>query len=75
MVLLGQEVSECMSRCDELLQKGTSYDAKLALDSIDEALLISWCSEKLLQIKAEALFKVCLFLVFFNKQCGIISVE
>lgn len=58
-----QKVSECMQRSAQLLQNKTSNDAEIALGVIDEALFISSYSEKLLEMKAEALFMVC-FSVF-----------
>lgn len=51
-----QKVSECMNRSAELLQRKTSSDVESALEFIAEALTISPCSEKLLEMKAEALF-------------------
>uniref|UniRef100_A0A7N0ZUR9 J domain-containing protein n=1 Tax=Kalanchoe fedtschenkoi TaxID=63787 RepID=A0A7N0ZUR9_KALFE len=51
-----QKVAECMSRSFESSQRGTCNDAEDALRSADEALTISLYSEKLLEIKAEALF-------------------
>ncbi|KAH9789981.1 Heat shock protein DnaJ with tetratricopeptide repeat-containing protein [Citrus sinensis] len=51
-----QKVSECMQRSAQLLQNKTSNDAEIALGVIDEALFISSYSEKLLEMKAEALF-------------------
>ncbi|XP_031272500.1 uncharacterized protein LOC116130971 [Pistacia vera] len=51
-----QKVSECMQRSAEHLQNKTLNDAQSALAVIDEALLISYYSEKLLEMKAEALF-------------------
>lgn len=52
-----------MQRSAQLLQNKTSNDAEIALGVIDEALFISSYSEKLLEMKAEALFMVC-FTVF-----------
>ncbi|KAK3205214.1 hypothetical protein Dsin_019260 [Dipteronia sinensis] len=51
-----QKVAECMLRSAEFLQNKKSNDAENALEVIDEALLISSYSEKLLEMKAEALF-------------------
>ncbi|KAJ0083878.1 hypothetical protein Patl1_29518 [Pistacia atlantica] len=51
-----QKVSECMQRSAEHLQNKTLNDAESALAVIDEALVISYCAEKLLKMKAEALF-------------------
>lgn len=48
-----------MNRSAEILQKKTSSDVENALEFIAEALTISPCSEKLLEMKAEALFLVC----------------
>lgn len=50
-----QKVAEWMNQCAELLQKRTSDAAANALGLIDEALSISMYSEKLLEMKAEAL--------------------
>ncbi|XWS73594.1 hypothetical protein CRYUN_Cryun02cG0142300 [Craigia yunnanensis] len=54
-----QKLSECMHRSAELLQRRTSDDAECALEVIAEALQISLYSEKLLEMKAEALFILC----------------
>lgn len=54
-----------MQRSAQLLQNKTSNDAEIALGVIDEALFISSYSEKLLEMKAEALFMVC-FTVFWG---------
>ncbi|KAK8543377.1 hypothetical protein V6N13_136111 [Hibiscus sabdariffa] len=51
-----QKLSECMHRSAELLQRRTSDDAESALELIAEALKISLYSEKLHEMKAEALF-------------------
>ncbi|KAJ4839607.1 hypothetical protein Tsubulata_029635 [Turnera subulata] len=51
-----QKLSEYMQHSSELLQKRTPNDMVLALEVIDEALLISSHSEKLLHMKAESLF-------------------
>lgn len=53
-----QKVSECLNLCAELLQRKTSTNAESALELIDEALVISPSSEKLFEMKAEALFTV-----------------
>lgn len=54
-----QKVSECLKYSSELLQKRTSNEAESALELIADALLISSYSEKLLEMKAESLFMVC----------------
>ncbi|KAL9679401.1 hypothetical protein QQ045_017260 [Rhodiola kirilowii] len=51
-----QKATECMSRSIEFIQRGTYSDAESALMLADEALTISLYSDKLLEIKAEALF-------------------
>ncbi|GMI84146.1 tetratricopeptide repeat 16, DNA J protein C31 [Hibiscus trionum] len=51
-----QKLSECMHRSAELLQRRTSDDAESARELIAEALKISLYSEKLLEMKAKALF-------------------
>lgn len=48
-----------MNRCAELMQRSTSNDAETALEVIAEALTLSSFSEKLLEMKANALFVVC----------------
>lgn len=50
-----QNLSECILQSAELLQRRTSDDAESALEVIAEALQISLYSEKLLEMKAEAL--------------------
>ncbi|KAK4708960.1 hypothetical protein R3W88_029885 [Solanum pinnatisectum] len=50
-----QRVSECMKQCVELLQRRRQSDAELALGVVCEALTISTYSEKLLELKADAL--------------------
>lgn len=50
-----QRVSECMEQCVELLQRRRQSDAELALGAVCEALTISTYSEKLLELKADAL--------------------
>lgn len=47
-----------MNLSAELLQRKTSNDAENVLELIAEALIISPCSEKLLEMKAETLFMV-----------------
>ncbi|XP_019157828.1 PREDICTED: uncharacterized protein LOC109154521 isoform X2 [Ipomoea nil] len=49
------KVSECMKQSATLLGRGTSNDAVCALAVIADALVISPCSEKLLEMKADAL--------------------
>lgn len=51
-----QKVSVCMNRCAELMQRSTSNDAETALEVIAEALTLSSFSERLLEMKANALF-------------------
>ncbi|WJZ89707.1 hypothetical protein VitviT2T_008905 [Vitis vinifera] len=51
-----QKVSDCMNHSAELLEQRTSRDVETALGILDEALIISSFSEKLLEMKAEALF-------------------
>ncbi|KAL6202739.1 hypothetical protein ACLB2K_026444 [Fragaria x ananassa] len=51
-----QKVSECLNLCAELMQRKTSINAERALELIAEALAISPSSEKLHEMKAEALF-------------------
>ncbi|KAL0550821.1 hypothetical protein IC582_009885 [Cucumis melo] len=51
-----QKVSEFMKRLAELQLRSTSGDMQSALELISEALVISSCSEKLHEMKAEALF-------------------
>ncbi|XP_038900579.1 uncharacterized protein LOC120087763 isoform X2 [Benincasa hispida] len=48
-----QKVSECMKRLAELQLRSTSSDMQSALELISEALVISSCSEKLHEMKAE----------------------
>lgn len=47
-----------MKQCVELLQRRRQSDADLALGAISEALTISTYSEKLLEMKADALLLV-----------------
>jgi DnaJ family protein C protein 7 len=51
-----QKVSECVKQSAELLQRRTISEAETVLEILDEALVISCCSEKLLEMKANALF-------------------
>ncbi|XP_022995011.1 uncharacterized protein LOC111490693 [Cucurbita maxima] len=51
-----QKASECMKRLAELQLRSTSTDMQSVLELISEALVISSCSEKLIEMKAEALF-------------------
>ncbi|XAR68475.1 hypothetical protein NMG60_11003599 [Bertholletia excelsa] len=52
---MAQKVAECMNRCAELLQQRTSNCASSALEIILEVLSISYFSEKLHEMKGEAL--------------------
>ncbi|XP_061362426.1 uncharacterized protein LOC133306165 [Gastrolobium bilobum] len=54
-----QKVSDFINHSAELLQRRTSSDAEKALDHINEALVISSYSEKLLEMKVEALLMLC----------------
>ncbi|CAN4089858.1 unnamed protein product [Withania somnifera] len=56
-----QKVSEHLHRCAELLQQRTLDAAKNALGIADEALSISCYSEKLLEMKGEALLKLQMY--------------
>ncbi|KAG7961958.1 hypothetical protein I3843_09G041200 [Carya illinoinensis] len=51
-----QKVAKCTNRSTELLEQRTSDAALSALEIIDESLSISLYSEKLLEMKAEALY-------------------
>ncbi|XAR60345.1 hypothetical protein NMG60_11033675 [Bertholletia excelsa] len=51
-----QKVSQCIKQSAELLQRRTSIDAETALAVIAEALSTSSYCEKLLEMKADALF-------------------
>ncbi|KAB1228003.1 hypothetical protein CJ030_MR1G022990 [Morella rubra] len=51
-----QKVLECTNRSAELLKRSTANDAETALEVIAEAVVISSYSERLLEMKAEALF-------------------
>jgi hypothetical protein len=53
-------VANCTNRSAKLLEQKTSDAALSALEIIAEALSISSYSEKLLEMKAEALFMVCM---------------
>lgn len=53
-----------MNHSAELLEQRTSRDVETALGILDEALIISSFSEKLLEMKAEALFMVCAASIF-----------
>lgn len=50
---------DCISKYAELMQWRTSDAANSALGVITDALAISCYSERLLEMKAEALFPVC----------------
>ncbi|XP_022854759.1 uncharacterized protein LOC111376064 isoform X2 [Olea europaea var. sylvestris] len=50
-----QKVTECIKQSAELLQRKTSSDAECALSLITEALTTSAYSEKLLEVKVDAL--------------------
>ncbi|CAL5423178.1 unnamed protein product [Camellia sinensis] len=50
-----QKVAKCMNQCAELLQQRTSNAANSALEIISQVLSISSYSEKLLEMKGEAL--------------------
>lgn len=53
-----------MKQSAELLQQRTNDAAVTALEKIDEGLSISLYSEKLLELKAEALFMVCMISMY-----------
>lgn len=53
-----QKVAECARLSSELIEQKTDNAALSALDLIAEAVSISLYSEKLLEMKAEALFMV-----------------
>lgn len=55
-LLKAQKVAECMKQSAELLKQRTTDAAVTALEKIAEGLSISSYSEKLLEMKAEALF-------------------
>ncbi|KAK4276298.1 hypothetical protein QN277_019262 [Acacia crassicarpa] len=56
-----QKVLEFINHSVELLQRRMTSDTDSALEQIKEALMISSYSEKLLEMKAEALFMLCKF--------------
>lgn len=60
-----QKVAEAISRSIESIQQGTLNDAEDALRSADKALAICLYSEKLLEIKAKALFLVRLYMYIY----------
>ncbi|KAL4592188.1 hypothetical protein LXL04_005175 [Taraxacum kok-saghyz] len=52
-----QKVSDCIKQCTDLSQRREdSEDLESALRAVNEALQISTCSDKLLQMKADTLF-------------------
>lgn len=51
-----QKVSDCIKQCTDLLQSQDSKDLEFALRVMNEALKISTCSQKLLQMKTHTLF-------------------
>nr|GEW53892.1 hypothetical protein [Tanacetum cinerariifolium] len=51
-----RKVSDCIKQCTELFERRTPEDLESALRLINEALQISTCSEKLLQMKADTIF-------------------
>ncbi|WCJ36855.1 Heat shock protein DnaJ with tetratricopeptide repeat [Euphorbia peplus] len=50
------KVSECLLHYDELLHTKTFKDAESVLELVSEALIISPCADKLIEMKAMALF-------------------
>lgn len=52
-------MTEYINCSGKLLEQKTSEAASSALERINEALSISSCSEKLLEMKADALYMVC----------------
>ncbi|KAL2988572.1 hypothetical protein AAZX31_11G093400 [Glycine max] len=54
-----QKVSDLINHSAQLLQRRTASDAERALEHINKALIISSYSEKLLEMKAEALLMLC----------------
>lgn len=54
-----QKVAECMKQAAELLGRKRSTDIDCAVSVISEGLMISSYSEKLLQMKVDALLMVC----------------
>ncbi|KAJ0714389.1 putative DnaJ domain, tetratricopeptide-like helical domain superfamily [Helianthus annuus] len=66
-----QKVLDCIDQCTDLLQRRASEDLESALRLINDALHISTCSDKLLQMKADSLFMLRRLdeaLEFINKQ-------
>lgn len=61
-----QKVAKCTNRSTELLEQRTFDAALSALEIIDESLSISLYSEKLLEMKAEALYMVCDNSIYFS---------
>lgn len=61
--LVLQRAFECMHEAGCRLQLRTSADVEKALEILNESLLISPYSEKLLTMKAEALLMVCFTLL------------
>lgn len=57
-----QKVSECIKQSTDLWQRRTLSDAEFVLGVVDEALMISSYSEKLLEIKADVLFMVSVWM-------------
>ncbi|XP_076939030.1 uncharacterized protein LOC143607474 [Bidens hawaiensis] len=51
-----QKVLDCIEQCTDLLRRRASEDLEHALRLVNDALQISACSDKLLQIKADSLF-------------------
>ncbi|KAI7749558.1 hypothetical protein M8C21_021925 [Ambrosia artemisiifolia] len=51
-----QKVLDCIEQCADLLQRRTSEDLECTLRLVNDALHISTCSDKLLQMKADSLF-------------------
>lgn len=60
--LILQRVSEWMKQSTELMQQRNSNASESALGVISNALTLSAYCEKLLELKAEALFVVCTFI-------------
>jgi hypothetical protein len=60
-----QRVADWICQSKELLKKRTSPEARTALDLISNALHISPHSDSLMEMKAEALLAVCIFLLLF----------
>lgn len=57
-----------MKQSAELLKQRTTDAAVTALEKIAEGLSISSYSEKLLEMKAEALFMVCMISMYYFTQ-------